>query len=507
MSGNITKSVVRGATWSGISQVSGQGLKFIAIIILARILSPDDFGLLAMVAIVTTIAGNLIDMGFIEAIVQRKEVTENHLSTVFWVILAMGIALCILVSSLSPLLAAFFDNSQVGPLLVVSSLIFIIQSSAAVHSSLLRRRLQFFRASVADIGDAIGYVAGAIPAAYFGLGVWSLVIGNITGCIPGVTLRWILSGWRPHFFFSSRSFKDLWKFGINNVGMRIVYVITDKLDYLILGKFMLPAILGFYSQALKIVHMPGDSLGSIGNRIGLPALALVQNEDQRLQRGLLKGESFLAIIGLPVFVAMAVTAPEIVQVLLGPQWLESILPLRILCVSGCIAILNIGIPAVFLAKGRPDINLKLSLVQLALLIPSLIIGVRYGAVGVAIVVSGVSVIAWLIRQKFVHQVIKLSFKDYLLSLRPAFLASVIMGVILYGIHYLLTTLLNLPNIGLLSIEIVCGTAIYLATLKIGKVQALDEIIHLLSDMIRPYRVRERRQVVEVREKENNRVKL
>jgi O-antigen/teichoic acid export membrane protein len=486
MSGEITKSVVSGATWSGVSQVVGQGLKLVSGIILWRWLLPDDFGLLAMVAIVTVIAGNLIDVGFIEAVVQRKEITPKHLVSVFWLILFAGTALCLIITALSPLIAGFFDSPQLGPLLAVSSTIFIFQSSAAVHSALLRRRMQFFRASMADMGDAVGYIVAALTAAFLGMGVWSLVIGNIGGCVPGVVLRWILVGWRPSFSFSIAAIRDLWKFGINNVGTRLVYITLDKLDFLILGKYLLPEILGFYSQALKIVRIPSESLWTVGNRIGLPALSKVQDQQQRLQRGLLKGESYLSIIGVPIFVGMSIMAPELVMVMQGPQWIPSILPLRILCISGCIAVLNISIPAVFLARGRPDINLKLSVVQLVLLVPLLFLGVRYGAPGVAAVVSGVSVVTFMVRQKYVHEVIDLNFKSYLLSLRPAMLASIIMAAVVLAAHCSLTSLVQLPDLPLLVVEILIGSAVYISALKLGKNRAFSEIIALVAEMLRPY---------------------
>ncbi len=486
MSGEITRSVVSGATWSAISTFTIQVMKLIAGIVLWRWLSPDDFGLLAMVLIVTAIAGNLIDIGFIEAVVQRRELTSQHLVSVFWLILATGVFLCLLVFGLSPLIARFFDTPQVGPLLAASSSIFVIQSAGAVHSALLRRRLQFFKAAMADMGDAFGYIIGALAAAYAGLGVWSLVIGNITGCIPGVILRWILSGWRPSFYFSFAAIRDLWKFGINNVGTRIVYVILDKLDFLILGKTLLPEILGFYSQALRIARIPSEGLWAVGNRIGLPALSKVQDQKQRLQRGVLKGESYLAIIGFPIFVGMCIMAPELVMVMQGPQWIPSILPLRILCVSGCIAVLNITVPAVFMARGRPDINLKLSLVQLVLLVPLLFLGVRYGAAGVAAVISGVSVVTFLVRQRFVHAVIDLSFKSYLLSLRPAVLASLAMALVVLAFHYALTSIIQLPDLPLLVLEVLIGAAVYISTLKLGKSRAFSEIISLLKEMLSPY---------------------
>ena len=485
MSGKITRSVVSGAAWSGISQIVSQGLRFVSIIFLARILTPEDFGLIAMVSIITTIAGNLIDFGFIEVLIQRKEITRQHLVTSFWVILMTGTLLCILVVSLSHLISLFFNDSRVGPLLSVTSIIFIIQSSAAVHSALLRRKLLFFQAALADMADAFGYILGALSAAYAGLGVWSLVIGNICGNTPGVILRWILSGWRPGFSFHLSSFQDLWKFGLNILGTRLVYITLDKLDYLVLGKFLLPAALGFYSQAFRIARIPSDSLGAIGNRVILPALSLVQDENQRLQQALLRGESFLSIIGLPLFFGMAVVAPELVLVLIGSQWIPSILPLRVLCISGAIAVLNIGVPAVFLAKGKPGVNLKLSLLQMGLLIPSLLFAVRYGILGVSITVSAISLIVWLVRQIFVHQVINLSFKNYLLSLRPALIASLIMTIGLLILRYLLNQFFNPSVLVLLVLDLFWGAALYIASLKIGRSRAFAEIISLLSEMLHP----------------------
>jgi len=486
MSGKITRSVVNGATWTGFGQVTLQGLRFISVAILARILSPDDFGMVAMVTIVTSVAAHLIDMGFVEVVVQRKEITQKQLSTIYWIILSTGIALCLLVSAISPFIARFFNNEQVGPLLAVSSLIFVIHSSASLHSALLRKKLQFHKSSIADIGDAFGYVAGALPAAFAGLGVWSLVIGNITGYIPGTILRWIFARWHPSFVFSVSSLKDIWKFGAANVSTRMVYTVMDRLDYLIIGKFLSAATLGFYYMSLRIIRMPADSLTFIGNRISLPAFALVQDDTQRLQRGLLKGESFLSLIAIPLFTGLAIVAPELISVFVGAKWLPAVSSLRILCVAGCVSILNIGVPAMFLAKGRPDINLKLSLMQLVILVPALLIGVRFGPASVAIVISSVSLLVWLIRQLFVHRLIKLSFKEYLSSLRPAFFASLIMAAVLLSFRYLIMGMFDVPDIILLISEVLIGIAVYIAVLKLSNSRAVDEMFNLLLEMIKPY---------------------
>ncbi len=485
MSSELTKSVVNGAAWSSVSQIATQGLRLVCGIILARILAPDDFGLVAMVAVVTVVTGNLIDMGFIEALVQRREITHTHLSTIYWVILATGITLCFVVMDISPLVAHFFNDDRVAPLLAMTSIIFIIQSAGAVQSAILRRKLLFFKITLSDIGDAVGYMAGALPSACCGLGVWSLVIGNITGCVPGVIMRCLFAEWQPSFIFRRASFQELWNFGINNLGMRIVYIVIDKLDILIMGRFLTPAVLGFYSQAWKWSRLPSDSLSAIGNRIGLPALSLVQNDNKRLQRGLLKCDSFLSIIGLPVFAGMAIMAPEIILTILGHKWIETIVPFQILCISGAITILNIGIPAVFLARGQPDINLKLSLFHLGLLVPSLFVGVRFGAEGVAAVVSAVSLASWIIRQRYVHQVIRLGFKEYLFSLKPAFIATLTMSAAVLALRFILLSMFNLPDTVLVITGSVWGCLIYFAALKAGKSRAMNEMISLATEIIKP----------------------
>lgn len=486
MNNSITKSVASGATWSGISQIILQSLRFAAMTVLARILFPSDFGVLAMVAIVTNIAGQLVDAGFTEALVQRKGLTENHLNTAFWTNLAIGTLLCLIVWALSPILAGFFQNQQVGEILPVSAFMFILTSLSSVHAALLKRQLRFFRSAMADIGEAVAYVGTTVPLALAGFGIWSMVWGSLVNYFALSVLRWILSGWRPSFSFDIRSLKDLWGFGVNIIGSRLVTIVVSQLDSLVIGKFLLAATLGFYSLALKIVNTPANGLWFVASRVSLPAFSLVQDQDDRLRRGVLKGEAFISIIGVPIFAGLAVTAPEVIRVVAGPKWGASVLPLQIICFTGCIKILNIGIPTMFQAKGRPDINLKIAIGDLILLVPALLIGVRFGIAGAASAVAIVTLVMWLVRHLFVHRVIDLSFKKYLFSLGPAFLSSFVMAAAVILFRYALERLYVLPDIALLPSEVLIGALVYFLVLKIIKNQDLKEMLQLTSGMFKSF---------------------
>ncbi len=486
MSGALTRSAVRGVTWFGVSQVLGQGLRFISMIVLARLLFPEDFGIVAMAIIVTELVLRMGDLGFGEAIIQRKEVTASHLSTAFWTGLAFGLVFCTVTVAISPFVADFFGNELVGPILAVSSLAFVIAPLRSVHSSLLRKRLQFFRFSIGEIGQGVTYLAVAVPLAFAGFGVWSLVLGNLASHLALAILRWALCRWHPSIMFSLKSLRDLWGFGSNLTGSRVVQYLTERLDYLIIGIFLMPAALGFYNLGHRTAGFVATGLWMTVGRVAFPAFSIVQDEDERLRRGFTKSVTYLCLIVLPLFVGLAIVAPELVKVVFGQKWTAAILPMQILCIMAAIASISVTVGPVLRSKGRPDIELKLSLVTVALLVPCLLIGVRFGTVGVALGVSGVAAIMWLTRQIFANRLIGLRMRDYLASLRPAAFGAVVMAVTLLAFRYAAASLFTLPDVGLLVSSVLLGAVIYFITLKAARTEALNEMIELALEMVKPY---------------------
>ena len=486
MSGALTKSVMRGAGWTGISQIMQQGFHLLAMIVLARLLVPDDFGIASMAVIFTSIAVTVFDLGLNQAIIQRKEINDSHLSTTFWVVLAMGIIFCAAIAGASPWIAKFFNNEAVGPVLAVASISCIICPLGSVHGALLRKRLDFFRFSVAEATAAVVYLATAVSMAFAGFGVWSIVAGGLANDATYVTMRWILCRWHPSFTFSISSLKDLWSFGMNQTGTKFIEIIDQRLDYLIIGRFLSAAALGFYNLGLRVTNMPSQYLRFIITRVAFPAFSTIQDEDTRLRRGYLKGVTFISIIGLPLFVGLVIVAPEFIRVIFGDKWELAILPMQILCAAVAFRVLGLAVPSLMLSKGRPDILLKISLARLVLLIGALLLGVRYGTVGVAIALSSVEAVIWPIQQILANRLMGLRMKDYINSVYPAVLGCAVMALILFGFRYLVTSMFTLPDIALLVSAVVLGIIAYFATLKLAKFESFDEMLGLLQELVKPF---------------------
>jgi O-antigen/teichoic acid export membrane protein len=487
MSGPLTRSVARGAVWTGIAQIAAQGFRLISTIILARLLVPEDFGVVTLAAVFTSLVSQTVDLGFNQALVQRKEVTPPHLSTTFWTSWAIGISFCIATVAASPLVASFFNEDSVGPVLAVLSISFVITPLGSVHGALLRRRLEFFRFSMAEISGAVAYLVVAVSLAFAGFGVWSLVFGSLAGDSTYVSLRWILCRWHPSLTFSRQSLKELWGFGIKVTGIKLLSFLAGRLDYLIIGRFLSPAAVGFYNLGRKTSEYPIGGLQLVVMRVAFPAYSSIQDDSERLRRGYSKSVSFVSLIGLPMLIGLAIVTPELVRVLFGDQWIPAILPMQILCFSASRKALSAANSSVFWSKGRPDIELKLSLLALVIDVPALLLGVRFGVIGVALTSVILGFLWWPVEQTIVNRLLGLSLKNYLSAIRPAVFGTVVMVLTLLCFRYGVANFIDLPDAALLTIFVLLGAFTYFIALKIARVEALDEMIGLTLEMGRSYK--------------------
>ncbi|UCB42547.1 MAG: MOP flippase family protein [Dehalococcoidales bacterium] len=482
--GSLTRSVVHGAAWLGISQVFTQVFHLVSMVFLARLLLPDDFGITAMAAIITSLVSEVLSLGFNRAIIQRKEVTPSHLSTAFWIQWSLGIVFCLVTVAVSPLVASFFNNEMVGPVLAVASISFVIAPLGAVHGALLRKKLDFLRFTVADIGAAITYLAVAVPMAFAGFGVWSIVVGGLASASCQVIIRWIMCRWRPSFTFSRSSFRDMRSFGFSVTGISLIQYINRRLDYLIIGRFLSAANVGFYNLGLRTLNYPVGGLRFIISRVGLPAFSQVQDEDVRLRRGFLKSVQWVSIIGLPIFTGMAIVAPELIRVAFGEQWTPAIVPMQLLCAASAASLMSETVPSLVFSKGKPGAYLKLAIARVIFLVPGLLLGAQFGIEGVAISVATISVIFTVARQILASRLIGIGFKTYLVVMRHAAIGCIIMAIVLLAFRYA-TSLFDFPDIPLLISSVLLGVIVYFITLKLIRTDALDEMTELALEIIKP----------------------
>jgi PST family polysaccharide transporter len=438
-----------------------------------------------MASVITETAMRISDLGFADAIIQRKDITANHLSTCFWIQLAFGILLCGVAIGISPLMVTFFKTELVGPVLAVSSIAFAIAPLRIVHGAILKKNLQFFRFAIGGVLQSLVYLAFAVSLAISGFGVWSLVIANLAGQVTLIIARWILLRWHPSFVFSIQSLKDLWKFSANLTGSRAVHLLLERVDYLIAGRFLAAAALGILDMASKILKASNAGLLMSVTQVTFATFSVIQDEDERLRRGFLKSLSYLSLIFIPAFAGLAIVGPELVKVVLGEQWIPSIVPLQILCLSGILGAMTMTSRSLMRAKGRVDIELKLSLVNLVLHVVALLIGVRYGVVGVAAANASVHVILFPIRFAVISRLISLRTVDYLSALRHIIIGTAIMAAGIFAARYGLLYL-SLPDAAVLAILVPLGALIYIGALKAMGATNFSDLIDLLREMLGPY---------------------
>lgn len=464
----------------------GQGLRLVTAIVLARLLFPEDFGIIAMASVITEVVMRIADLGFADAVIQRKEPTRSHLSTCFWTVLVLGLLFSGAAVGLSPLMSIFFHNELVGPVLALSSVAFVIAPLRIVHSALMRKRLQFFRFAVGSVAQAAVALAVAVSLALAGFGVWSLVIGNLAGQVALLISRWTMLRWHPSFEFSAESFRELWKFGARVTATRALSLLATRIDYLILGPFLTAAALGILHMARRIVNASNTGLFVTANRVAFPTFAIIQDEDERLRRGFLRSVAYLSLIFFPVFTGLAIVGPEVVRVFLGEKWIEAIVPMQIFCATGILGSTGVTTGPILRAKGRPGIEMFLTMMGVAFRVPALLLSVRFGIVGIAVALTVVSVLLLPVRLVIISKSIGVGPRDYLAALRSAVGGTVPMALVVAAARYWLVSSATLPDVALLAILVVLGAAVYFAALKLTKAAALGEMTTLAIEVLGPY---------------------
>ena len=248
------------------------GSQFIITVILARLLSPGDFGLLGMTTVFTGFVAIFNNMGISGALIQKQDADERHLSSAFWLNIAVGIVLTFLMIAASPLIASFYNKPQLEPIIMVMSLNYFLASFTIVQQTILAKNMDFKRLAARDIISVIAGGLVGITLAFCGFGVWSLVYQSITFTLINVILLWTVSPWRPKFIFSKKAIMDIFKFSVNLTGFNIVNYFGRNVDYLLIGKFLGAEALGFYSLAYKLMMVPLQNISWAISRVMFPAL-------------------------------------------------------------------------------------------------------------------------------------------------------------------------------------------------------------------------------------------
>ena len=305
---SIKQKAIHGVLWTGIAKASMQIVLFLLMLVLARLLSPEDFGIVGMAAIVTVAISMVNDRGLGTAIIQKSSLSQEHLSSVFW----GGIAFSFLLFSATILasypMALFFRNPLVQPVVAVQAAGFVIGSLGIVQKSILNKDLEFKKLAVMEVVSSVASGIVSITLALMRFGVWSLVIGALVRDGVNVFLVWIYCRWRPRFFFSWRQFKELFSFSANVLGNDVVSYAVTNMDVVIIGRMLGTEALGYYTLALNLVKMPVQRLSGVVSKVAFPAFSAIQDDMKKLRKGFLKASAVLSLIIFPLLLGLALFA-------------------------------------------------------------------------------------------------------------------------------------------------------------------------------------------------------
>ena len=476
MAESLKNKTVKGTVWSTLERFSVQGIQFIVMIIMARILTPEDYGLVGMLAIFIAVSQSLIDSGFSQALIRKQDRSEIDNSTVFYFNIGVGAILYLILFFSAPLIASFYNEPQLVPITRIIGLSLVFNSLVVVQRALLTINLDFkTQAKASFVGVIISGSLG-ITMAYTGFGVWAIVWQQISNLAVVTVLLWILSRWKPTWAYSWKSFRELFSFGSKLLASGLLDTIFRNLYLIVIGKFFKASDLGYYTRAHQFTDFASSNITGIIQRVTYPVLCTIQNDDARLSdvyRRLLRTSAFIIF---PLMTGMAAVAKPMVISFLTEKWLFSAILIQILCFSQMwypVHAINLNLLQV---KGRSDLFLKLEIIKKALTVIVLCITLPMGLIPLCIGTIFSSIIALIINTHYTGKLIHLGFFKQMKDLLPTLLLSLAVG----GIVYITVTYIPLNSWIALSVGVIEGILMYVGLAKILRFSEFNELLSIIQ---------------------------
>jgi O-antigen/teichoic acid export membrane protein len=471
---NLKNRTISGVRWSAIAKLFQQILSFFTIAILAHLLSPSAFGLIGMVLIVTNFVEIFKDLGTFTAIIQRKEISQELISSVFWTNLFLGVLFTFIIILIAPFTATFFHEPEISLIMKIISISFILSGLSVVPQALLVREMLFRRlAFIENVSLFLGAIVGVGMALMNG-GVWSLVVQSLVRVFSMGIMLWVLSPVIPQLNFSLNSLKPIVSYSLNLSGFNLLNYIIRNADNMLIGRYLGATSLGFYSLAYKWMLLPVYYISGVLGQVFLPAFSKLQNENSKFCAVYLRLCSSIGIVTFPLLLGMVGLAKPFIFVTLGHQW-TSIVPL-IIILSPVGILQSVGTTAgyIYLAKGRTDLMLLWGCIGGFLYLLSFIIGLKWGVIGVSLAYAISNGILFYPSLLIPFRLIELKISKFLEVMWPILRSGLLMFAIMKGLIVALEWAGITDSWVLLIIGILVGATSYiLMVLKFQKSELRD----------------------------------
>ena len=471
MNDDIKRATTHGLFWSFFERIGQQGIQFIISIILARLLLPEQFGLIAMLTIFMAVAQSFVVSGFGSALIQKQD--TNHLDecSIFYFNILVGFLVSGVLFLSAPWIAAFYQIPLLIPLTRVLSLNLIINAFGIIHTTLLTKRIDFkAQMKVSVIATVLSGSVG-VAMAYRGYGVWSLVAQSIGSNLIRTAMLWYLLPWRPSWIFSLVSLRSMFSFGSKLLFSGLLDTIYNNLYLVVIGKMFSATDLGYYSRAYQTQQLPAENLSSTVGRVTFPVFSSMQDDKARLKRGTRKALTALVMVNFPTMVGLAVVAKPLVLVLLTEKWLPCVPYLQLLCVVGMLYPLHVINLNVLIAQGRSDLFFRLEILKKILVTVAIGLTWRWGITAMIYGQIVTSIVSYYMNSYYTGKLLSYPIAEQLKDCLPILGLASLMGCGVLLVRYI--PLQN--NYLLLFLQIIIGVVLYILFCSFARISSFLEI--------------------------------
>lgn len=472
----LKEKTIGALSWSFVERIGQNGMQFVIAIILARMLSPAEFGLIAMLAIFIAVAQSFIDSGFGSALIQKKGASYTDECSIFYFNIFVAILAAAILCIFAPLIATFYHSPILIPLTRALSFNLVINAFGLIQVSLLIKRIDFkTQLKVSMLATVLSGAIGIVMA-YRGFGVWSLVAQSLSQNFFRTSLLWTFIEWRPTWTFSYQSLKSLFSFGSKLLFSGLLDTIFQNIYLVVIGRLFSPADLGFYSRAREFSQLPVQNVSSSVDRVTFPVFSAVQDDKLRLREGVRKTLSMMAMLTFPMMVGLIVVAHPLILILIGEKWLPCVPYLQLLSVVGLLYPLHVINLNVLKAQGRSDLFFKLEIIKKIIAVIAIIITYQWGITVMIIGQIATSLISYYLNSYFTGKLINYSITWQIKDVLPVLIISCMMGTTIYGLSFV--ELQN--NYLLLSMQVIIGIFMYILLCRIARIAAFLELTGIIK---------------------------
>lgn len=479
---SLKSKTIKGTIWSAVDNLTQYDVTFIVSIVLARLLNPDDYGLIGIITIFTTVCTAIINGGFSNALVRKKEPTENDYSTAFIVNLGLSILLYSIVFTCSPLIARFFGKEELVSLTRVSSLIMIAGAFGIVQQTRLTKRIDFkTQTKITLIASITSGTIGIVMAA-LGFGVWALVAQGLSAQILKTIFLWIFNHWTPSMRFNKNSFNELFGFGWKMMVAGVLDSLWTQLYQVVVGKFYSPATLGQYTRAKQFSQMFSSNLTTVIQRVTYPVLSDIQDEKERMvsaYRRIIKTTMFITFA---LMFTLGAVAEPLLYCLIGEKWHEAATYLPLICLVGAFYPLHAINLNMLQVQGRSDLFLGLEIIKKIIGLAPLFVGAFVGIFPMLYATVIINVTSYFLNSYFPGKLLGYTSWKQIKDITPSFGASLMMAIVVYTMKFLpLSYWIILP------LQILTGTVLFISISIITKSAEFKEVMNMIKPILKRFK--------------------